>query len=33
MEILDWIEQETGRSFSDAEVVVIGCGPNGETLI
>jgi SAM-dependent methyltransferase len=32
-EILCWIEQETGRSFSIDEVVVIGCGPNGETLV
>lgn len=32
-EILDWIAQKTGKSFSTAEVVVIGAGINGETLV
>lgn len=33
MEILDWVKKETGKTFDMAEVVVIGSGPSGETLL
>lgn len=32
-EILEWVTRETGKSFRQADVVVVGCAPSGETLI
>ena len=31
-EIIDWIKQQTGKTFFGSELVVLGTGPSGETL-
>lgn len=31
-EIIEWIRQQTGKTFSGSELVVLGTGPSGETL-
>lgn len=31
-EIIEWIRQQTGKTFSGSELVVLGSGPSGETL-
>ena len=31
-EIVEWIRQQTGKTFSGSELVVLGSGPSGETL-
>ena len=32
VEIIDWIRQQTGKTFSGSELVVLGTGHSGETL-